>query len=319
VSRDRTWLVALAASLWGSSALLREPLAGAVDASTIVFYEHLVILLVLSPWVVRAMRVWAAAPPRVRAATVIIGAGSSALATTLFTAAFAFGDPITPQVLQKLQPLVALVLAAALLGERLRPRFALFAIPALAGAWLLSFENPLQVTVSDLQPAALALGAATLWAAGTVLGRLVGSEIGPRDTLVLRFTFGLPAAAAIVSVLGAQWTMPLERAPSLVALALIPGLLALGLYYVGLQRTAASRATLAELMFPVTAAIVGVTVLDATLSPSRWLGLAVVVVSITALALHENRGRMPSVRVDPDSLGTYALASRSREGGASAR
>jgi len=310
VSRDRTWLVALAACLWGSSALLREPLAGAVDASTIVLFEHVVILLVLTPWLLPALRAWAASPPRVRAAAVIIGAGSSALATTLFTAAFAYGDPITPQVLQKLQPLVALALAAALLGERLRPRYALFAVPALVGAWMLSFEDPLSVSVSDVQPAALALGAATLWAAGTVLGRLVGSQIGPRDTLVLRFAFGLPAAAVIVSVLGAEWTMPLEQAPSLVLLALIPGLLALGLYYVGLKRTAASRATLAELMFPVTAAIVGVTLLEATLSPSRWLGLAVVVVSITALALHETRSRTPSVRVDHDHVGRYAESSR---------
>ena len=50
MSRDRTWLVALAACLWGSSALLREPLAGVVDASTIVLYEHLVILLALTGW-----------------------------------------------------------------------------------------------------------------------------------------------------------------------------------------------------------------------------------------------------------------------------
>ena len=312
MTRDRTWLVALAACLWGSSALLREPLAGAVDASTIVLYEHAVILLALSPWLLPALRAWGAAPPRVRAAAVIIGAGSSALATTLFTAAFAYGDPVTPQVLQKLQPLVALVLAAALLGERLRPRFALFALPALVGAWLLSFDSPLAVTVSDLQPAALALGAATLWAAGTVLGRLVGSEIGPRDTLVLRFAFGLPAAAVIVSVLGAQWRIPMDQAPSLVMLALIPGLLALGLYYLGLQRTAASRATVAELMFPVTAAVVGVTMLDATLAPSRWLGLAVVVVSITALALHENRASATSVRIDPDQIGRYGRVTSTR-------
>jgi drug/metabolite transporter (DMT)-like permease len=308
VSSYRTWLVASAACLWGSSALLREPLAGVVDASTIVLYEHVVILAALTPWLVPALRAWAAAPARVRASAVIIGAGSSALATTLFTAAFAFGDPITPQVLQKLQPLVAIVLAAALLGERLRPRFAVFAVPALVGAWLLSFENPLDVGVTDLQPAALALGAATLWAGGTVLGRLVGSEIGPRDTLVLRFAFGLPAAAVIVSILGAQWTMPLEQAPSLVVLALVPGLLALSLYYLGLQRTAASRATLAELMFPVTAAVVGVTLLDASLTPSRWLGLGIVLVSVTALALHENRAQAPSVRVDPGSLGRYARA-----------
>ncbi|MGB3828865.1 MAG: EamA family transporter [Ornithinimicrobium sp.] len=300
---DRTWLIAIAATMWGASGILREPLAEVADASTIVFYEHAVIVLVLTPWLVPALRHWAQAPPRVRAGSVIIGAGSSALATTLFTAAFAYGDPITPQVLQKLQPLVAIMLGVLLLGERLRPRFALFAVPALIGAWMLSFDDPFSVAIADAQAAALALGAAALWAGGTVLGRLVGSDLGARDTLVLRFAFGLPAAAMIVAALGAQWTMPMAQAPSLIALALFPGLLALALYYVGLQRTAASRATLAELMFPVTAAIVGVSVLGATLSPSRWVGLGIVVLSITALAWNERHAARPSVRVDPRVVG----------------
>lgn len=299
MTRDRTWVIAIAATLWGASGVLREPLAGAVDASTIVFYEHLVIVLLLTPWLVPALRHWAQAPPRVRVGSIIIGAGSSALATTLFTAAFAYGDPITPQVLQKLQPLVAIALGVLLLGERLRPRFALFAVPALIGAWMLTFADPFSIAIADAQAAALALGAAVLWAGGTVLGRLVGCDLGAKDTLVLRFAFGLPAAAVIVTVLGAQWTMPMAQAPSLIALALIPGLLALALYYFGLQRTAASRATLAELMFPVTAAVVGVTLLDATLTPSRWLGLAIVVLSITALAVNERRAAQPSVDVDP--------------------
>lgn len=303
MTRDRTWLVAIAACLWGSSAVLRDPLAAAVDASTIVFYEHVVIVAVLSPWVLPAVRRWSVAPTRVRAAAVIIGAGSSALATTLFTAAFAFGDPITPQVLQKLQPLVAIALAAVLLGERLRPRFAWFAVPALVGAWMLSFDDPFSIALADAQAAALALGAATLWAGGTVLGRMVGTDLGARDTLVLRFVFGLPSAAIIVAVVGAQWTMPAKHTVSLMALALIPGLLALGLYYVGLAHTAASRAALAELMFPVTATVVGVTMLGATLTPSRWVGLAIVVVSITALALNERRSVRPSVIVDPGVTG----------------
>ncbi len=44
----------------------------------------------------------------------------------------------------------------------------------------------------------------------------------------------------------------------LVLLALVPGLLALGLYYVGLQATPAARATPDELAVPVIAAILGI-------------------------------------------------------------
>lgn len=294
-SRDLTWLVALAACFWGLSGLLREPLAQVLDAPTVVAYEHLVLVLLVSPWVGPALRAWATAGPRVRVAAVVIGGGSSALATTLFTAAFRLGDPITPQVLQKLQPVIALLLAAVILGERLRPRFVLFAAPALVGVWLMSFPDPLSVRVTDLQAALLALGAAALWAGGTVLGRLVDDDLGPRHTLALRFVFGLPAAAVIVALTGAGWTMPLELAPRLVLLALVPGAAALALYYVGLRRSRASRATLAELMFPVTAALVGVTVLNATLTSSQWLGATLVVVSVSALVLHEARAGEPAV------------------------
>ena len=71
------------------------------------------------------------------------------------------------------------------------------------------------------------------------------------------------------------------------------------LYYVGLRRTAASRATLAELAYPLTAAVVGVAFLDAQLITSQWIGAALVVGAVTALSFHEARARVPSVQVDP--------------------
>ena len=55
---DRTWLVALAAALWGTDALLRQPLAGALPATTVVFWEHLIIVLTLVPWLPSAARAW---------------------------------------------------------------------------------------------------------------------------------------------------------------------------------------------------------------------------------------------------------------------
>ena len=47
---DRTWLVAAAAALWGTDALLRKPLADALPAATVVFWEHAITLVVLLPW-----------------------------------------------------------------------------------------------------------------------------------------------------------------------------------------------------------------------------------------------------------------------------
>jgi drug/metabolite transporter (DMT)-like permease len=302
-------MVALAAALWGTSALMREPLTNdlGVASATVVFVEHLILVLCLLPWLGGALRAWWAATAKTKIATIIIGVGASALATTLFTAAFATGfaidgrpDVITPVALQKLQPLIAVVLAAIILAERVRRVFWLFAIPALAGSWFLAFAEPFGVSLQTAEAALLAVGAATLWASGTVLGRLVGAELSATHVTALRFFFGFLAMVVIVGVRGDSYTMPAEGLPYVIALALIVGLLALSLYYRGLRHTPASRATFAELAFPITAAAVGIA-LGRGLVWNQWVGFAVLLAAVTALALHENRSRNPAVPV-PDRV-----------------
>jgi drug/metabolite transporter, DME family len=246
----------------------------------------------------RALRAFARCRLRDQLAVIVIGVGASAVATALFTKAFALaaqsGDYITPLVLQKLQPVVAVLLAVLLLHERLRASYAVFALPALAGAWLLAFPQPFHVQVQQAEVASLALGAAVLWATGTVLGRLVSFSLEANDITTLRFLFGLVGAIAVVEIMDAPYAPGWHNAVGLILLALIPGLLALRLYYRGLTRTPASRATLAELAFPATAAVVGVVFLNSPLDGSQWTGFAVLVLAVLGLGLHEH-WRRPSV------------------------
>lgn len=291
--------MALAAALWGTDAIFRLPLAQETSAATVVFAEHAILTLVLIPFLPAAWRAFRSADPAARWAVVAIGAGASAIATMLFTLAFRSGDPITPVVMQKLQPVLAMVGAAFLLRERLRPRFAWFAVPALVGFWLLAFPDPIHVSVSRLQVALLALGAAALWAGGTVLGRLVSTTFTPTELTTLRFAIGLPASAMVVAATGSPWWVPdLRSTGAVVALALVVGLLAMLLYYRGLRRTPASRATLAELAFPLTAALVGIGWFDHVLNAGQWIGAGLVVITVTALAWHESTSGRPAVAAD---------------------
>lgn len=307
VSRDATWLVAVAAALWGLDGLLRKPLASDLAPSTVVFWEHVIALAVLLPWIPAAVRAFVRCSWRDRLAVVVIGVGASAVATVLFTQsiklAAASGDFVAPFVLQKLQPVIAIALAVVVLKERLRPGYAAFVLPALAGAWLLTFANPLEVGITELEPALYAIGAAALWAGGTVLGRLVSASLEPRDITTLRFGFGLLGSSVCVWVTGSPFAAGWGDAVGLVLLALIPSLLGLELYYRALQTTPASRATLAELAFPATAAIVGVAFLGTHLSATQWLGFAVVALTVTALGWHETR-REPCVEPEPVLVGS---------------
>ncbi|OLS99078.1 multidrug DMT transporter permease [Pseudonocardia sp. CNS-004] len=289
--------MAVAAAMWGTDGLLRQPLAGQLPAATVVFWEHLLIVVVLVPFVPSAVRAFRSASRRERVALLLIGAGASAVATALFTQAFRYGDPVTPLVLQKLQPVIAVVAAALLLGERMRRGYWMFAVPALVGAWLMAFADPFSAAPQAVTAALLAVAAAALWAIGTVLGRMVSVRISSRDVTVLRFAIGLPASAVVLLAQGAPVAVTGAQLGPLVLLALVPGLLGLTLYYIGLRSTAAARATLAELAFPVTAALIGVGLLGTHLEPSQWLGLLVVVASVTALGLRE-RSRRPVVEVE---------------------
>ncbi len=299
-------LVALAASLWGTDALLRGHLSRELPAATIVLLEHVALVAVTCwslPPALRALRV---AGARALVAAAVLGVGSSAVATVLFTEAFTrssrTGDFVTPVLLQQVQPLVAVTAAAALLGERPRRAYGPILAAGLVGSWLIAFSHPAHVAAGSLAAAVLALSAAVLWGGGTVLGRYLGTWLSPRDILAARFGFGLVGALAAVAVTGAPVTTTDPGQLGRIALlALVPGLLALLLYYAGLARTPAMVATLCELAFPLTAAVTGVWLLNSpALTPTQVLGVLVVAGVVLALSAPVRRAR--EVVVEP----TYA-------------
>lgn len=287
-------LVAVAAALWGSDALFRRGLALELPASTVVFYEHLILVAVTAPLLPRAWRTTRHYAARDWMALLLIGAGASAVATLLFTAAFRYGDPTTPLLLQKLQPLVAVAGASLLLRERLQPRYWVYFVLGLAGAYLVHLSDPSSPSIAAAVPALLAVGAASLWGLGTVLGRHLTSKTDFASLTALRFAVGLPAAGIATaideggtgfSVVAAGDLLPL------VLLALVPGLMSLLVYYRGLTRTPASLATLAELAFPISAVTVNYAVFGTVLESTQWVGLLLLSGTITIMGLLSQRRR----------------------------
>lgn len=289
--------MAAAAALWGTDALFRRGLALELPAVTVVFWEHVILVLLVLPVLIKIP--WRRLDARTIGAIVAIGAGSSALATVLFTAAFRAGDPNTPLLLQKLQPFVALLLARALLKERVRPMFGLYAVAAIAAAWLITFPDPLAIERPQAIAGALAAGAAALWGLGTVLGRYVTSSLTPIQLTAARFGAGLPATFLLVLSVGGVAAVPVgtsDIAP-LLLLSLIPGLMSLLLYYRGLQRSSASAATIAELAFPVSALTVNYLAFGASVTGTQLAGLVSLTVVLVAMSFAA-RSRTGTVGVD---------------------
>ena len=101
-------LVALAATLWGLDQWIRGPFSATTTAATIVFGEHLVLVVLTLPLAAGALAAVFRLGWRHVLAAIAIGAGASAVATILFTEAlFTHHDFVTPVVLQKVQPVFA--------------------------------------------------------------------------------------------------------------------------------------------------------------------------------------------------------------------
>jgi drug/metabolite transporter, DME family len=282
-------LVAIAAALWGLDPILRKPLASSTNATTIVFGEHVVLVLFTLPFLLPALRAVWQAGPRYVAASIGVGAGASAVATILFTDALFHSDFITPVVLQKVQPLVAVIGAAIVLRERPRPRFVWFLVPALLGLWLVNQPHPLDPTANGLRPVIESLAAAVLWACGTVLGRYLGRELEFQHILSLRFFFGLIASAIALPIMSSKAYAGGHDSLWIVYYAIATGLISLALYYYGLRRTPAVLASLAELTYPAIAVIGGIYAYNAHLRWSQWLGVAMIIVIVSLLPVQRRR------------------------------
>ena len=206
--------------------------------------------------------------------------------------AFSYGDPNTPLLLQKLQPAFAVLAAALILGERLTSHYWRYFAFGIGGAYLISFPDLTPSSVDQAAPALLALGAAGLWGLGTVLGRRLTEKVPFAQLTALRFGIGMPVAAIAVALRG-EWPRLTEVTPAeiwgVAGLALVPGFLAIMLYYRGLGGTPASTATLAELAFPVSALLLNWLVLGSTLEVGQVVGVVVLVATITAMGLAQAR------------------------------
>ena len=89
----------------------------------------------------------------------------------------AYGDPVTPLVLQKLQPIVASSPPRSLLGERLRPGYWVFAATRAAGAWLMAFPTRWRSRRAGWSPRCSRSEPPCCGRIGTVLGRLVSATV----------------------------------------------------------------------------------------------------------------------------------------------
>jgi len=247
-----------------------------------------------------------------------ISLGGSTIASLSFTFAFTLTNPTIIILLQKIQPFFAILLASFILKESISRKrvFWILALLAIAGAYFVSFgdANYGEQLVNIFQPSTylapfqdfgetnmlavgLALLSAFLWGGSTVMGRVMLERVSYPAMTAFRYLFASIFLFILVIItadffsifpvlfegigIGSFGQIPVWAA--ILYIGIIPGFLALFIYYLGLRSTKASVATLAELIFPVSAAAVNWVVLGFSLSLTQVIGTLLLLFAIVLL------------------------------------
>jgi drug/metabolite transporter (DMT)-like permease len=308
-------LVALGACLWGTETLYRLHLNERFSAGQLVFYEHLFILAVMVPVMLRHWRAMFGHSRRTYVYLTLSGIFGSALGAYFFTKGLGLMAPSAANLLLNVQPVFCAILAYGLLKEHIARSYPVWAGICLLAGGALSVKH-----VGDLwQGNTLAgigyiLMTAFCWGLSTAIGRGALLEIPPMAASVVRLWVGTaciytlclvqgqpPAWADVGEILdsaaqiGSSGLLGPNLCKDMVLLAVFAGALPLVIYYKGLSHTPASVGTFCEMLQNIAALAVTWGVLGDALLPHQLVAAVVLLVAVYRLnaAQQEANGATP--------------------------
>src|SRR6266705_1562395 len=197
------WLVGLGAALWGTESAWRIPLNELFDADVIVFWEHVLILLMFLPLLLSSLAELRKIDRSTWGYLLFSGFAGLAVGTIFFTLALKHGNPTVVNVILNIQPLISTMGAFLLFGDRLSPRFFLYASIAILAGVFVSIAHPTLIGIS-FERAGLnrgtgyALVCALFWGLSTVAGRGIMIGMSLRLASSLRIVVGLTCMTLIL-------------------------------------------------------------------------------------------------------------------------
>jgi drug/metabolite transporter (DMT)-like permease len=280
-----TLFIMIACFTWALDTLIRYPLLGAgYSTLQIVLIEHLTLVLFVSPMLWRYRHAYRQMSRNSLLCLFFIGGVGSAVGTLAFTEAFQYLNPTVVILLQKLQPIVAILLAYWFLKERIEGQFVRWAMVILFGSFVMMWPDLRKLgeaqwhysndSMSILKGYGYTLIAVSAWGAATVCGKYLSHQNVPANAIMSgRFVTGLLVLLPLAMVqTGSLTSMKPVDLSLVVAMALLSGFIGMWFYYQGLKTVPAQLATLAELSFPVFAAAINWYFLDLDLTHYQIVG-----------------------------------------------
>jgi len=284
--------ILIAATLWAFDGLIRQHLYS-LPPITIIFFEHLIGLVILSPFVYKYV-IKTKLSSREWWLIVLIAILSGLFGTLWFTTALGKVQYITVSVvflLQKLQPIFAITTARIFLKERLDARYIKWALLAIVAAYFVTFPNG-QVNFATGEgtviAALYALGAAFAWGSSTTFSKMLLGKIDFKVSTFYRFLVTVIVVLPVLLLFGKGSSLSaptLSQFGFLALIAISTGMVALLIYYKGLAKTPVHISTILELTFPFVAILLDFIVNHTVLSFTQWFAALVLVFSIYQISI----------------------------------
>jgi len=281
--------VIIAASLWGLDGIVLRPSLYSLPVPLVVFVESTIVAILLTPYFIKKLPSLKSLETKDWLAFFLVALLGGAVGTMAITKALFYVNFVNLSVvilLQKLQPVFAITLAAIFLKEKLPVQFFFWAALAIIGAYFMTFGTRLpELSTGDKTAAAalFALIAAFSFSSSTVLSKRALRNVSFEMGTYLRFLFSAFIMLVLVISLGdinSITEITTKQAAIFLIIAFTTGGLAIFLYYYGLKRITASVAAICELAFPLTAVVLEYFIRGNILDPVQWIGAVVLLVSI---------------------------------------
>lgn len=281
--------VIIGASLWGVDGIILRPSLYGLPVPLVVFIESTIVAILLSPFFIRKIPSLKALEYKDWLSFFLVALMGGAIGTMAITKALFFVNFVNLSVvilLQKLQPIFAITLAALFLKEKLSKKFFLWAAMAIVGAYFMTFGTSLpDLSTGDKTTVAalFALLAAFSFGSSTVLSKRALRNVSFEMGTYLRFLFSSAIMLVIVLSFGDMKSISNVTTNQIIIFLIIAfstGGAAIFLYYYGLKRISASVATICELAFPLTAVVLEYFIHGNILGPVQWLGVGLLLFGI---------------------------------------
>ena len=289
-------LVCLAAVMWGFDGIVLTPRLFNLDVSYVVFMIHALPFLGMNLILFKEYRHIKTLEKDDILYFFLIALFGGALGTlamvkALFLVEFKHLTVVT--LLQKLQPVFAIVLAKILLGERLGKNFLIWAIVAISGSYFLTFEFQLPAIVHSgkmLPAACYSIIAAFSFGSATVFGKRVLNKVSFQTALFYRYGLTTLIMFVVVLLTGkfgqfavttpVNWTL-------FVIIGLTTGSGAILIYYYGLRYIKANVSTICELCLPISSVIFDYVFNGNVLSPVQWVSSGIMLFAIYKISMNQ--------------------------------